>query len=239
MRALLVEDSRSLRSSIATALEATGYTVQAESDGPSGLAAAKGGGFDVLILDLMLPGLGGLEIIQALRAAGDDVPILCLTARDTLDDKVNGLRAGADDYLVKPFELRELLARVFVQCRRRRPMAVASGTEPADPGEAPGEILSYADVQLNPATGRVTRGGFELNLQAREFTLLAFFLSRPDRVSSSAQIEAHLYPDSPPNSNAVAAAICTLRRHLKTHPEATPLIQTRRGLGYVLSEMNP
>ena len=231
MRALLVEDSRSLRSSIVSALEATGYRVQAEADGQAGLEAARAGGFDVLILDLMLPGLGGLEIIEALRSEGDEVPILCLTARDTLEDKVNGLRAGADDYLVKPFELRELLARVFAQCRRGRPPA--GGAPPVPEAREP---LRYADVELDPASGRAARGGVALDLQAREFHLLAYFLARPERVLSPSQIETALYPDAPPSSNAVAAAVCTLRRHLKTCPEARPLIHTRRGLGYVLSE---
>lgn len=239
MRALLVEDSRSLRSSIVNALEATGYDVWAEADGSAGLVAAQAREYDVLILDLMLPGLGGLEIIQTLRAEGNDVPILCLTAMDTLEDKVNGLSVGADDYLVKPFEIRELLARVFAQCRRGRPGVVNGAAKPSREVAGPRELLRYVDVELDVTAGRATRAGVELNLQAREFNLLAYFLARPERVVSSVQIEAALYPDSPPSSNAVAAAICNLRRHLKIQPDAAPLILTRRGLGYVLSDTTP
>jgi len=221
MRLLLVEDSRRLRETVALALRRSGYAVDATGDGREGLAMAQDHGYDAAILDIMLPSLDGLSILKRLRGEKIETPVMFLTARDGIDDRVAGLRSGADDYLVKPFALEELLARVEVLCRRTYQKATSE--------------LSVADLRIDLATKRASRAGVPLDLTAREFALLEHLMLRAGHVVSRTQIEAHIYDDLvSPMSNVVDSAICALRKKIAVSPGATPLIYTRRGQGYVL-----
>ena len=181
---------------------------------------AKSNEYDSIVLDLMLPGMDGLSVLQRLREKENNVPVLILTARDTIDDRVRGLRQGADDYLIKPFALEELLARVHTLCRRRY------GRKNVP--------LIIGDLQIDTAARSVSRAGQILDLAPREFSLLEYLALRKGEVVTRSDIEAHLYGESSElMSNAVDSAISSLRRKLGAS-DATPLIHTRRGMGYVL-----
>jgi DNA-binding response OmpR family regulator len=222
MRLLLVEDSVRLQLSVATALRHSGYAVDTASDGEEGLWLAESNDYDLVILDLMLPKIDGLEVLRRLRAQGRDTHVLLLTARDTVSDRVTGLEAGADDYLVKPFALEELLARVQALCRR------AYGTKTA--------LLTVADLEVDTLAHRVRRAGQPVELTSREYLLLEYLARRRDQVVSRADIEAHIYDGQvDPMSNVVDSAICAVRKKICAANSA-PLIHTRRGLGYVLGE---
>ena len=224
MKILLVEDSRRLRESVAQALTNSGYVVQAEENGEEALWLAENNAYDVIVLDIMLPGLDGFQIIERLRKQGRDVPVLCLTARDTLEDRVKGLSTGADDYLVKPFELRELLARVHALCRRKY--------------GAYEKNLSVGDLVLDRDAKTVRRNNQEVVLRPREFALLEYLMLRPEQVVARREIEQQLYDDlDAPVSNAVDSAICALRRKLAVYDGAQPLIHTRRGQGYMVADL--
>lgn len=226
MRVLVVEDSERLRASLEQALRNTGYAVESAADGPTGLRLAQTHAFDVIVLDLMLPGLDGLQLLDRLRKQENDTPVLCLTARDGLDDRVKGLHTGADDYVTKPFELRELLARIHALCRRRYQQYA--------------DRLTVGDLALDRAAKTVTRGGQPVVLQAREFALLEYLMRKAGQVVSRRELEEQLYGDLElPESNAIDSAICVLRRKLAPDPAAAPLIHTRRGLGYVISADAP
>lgn len=226
MRLLLVEDSQRLRMSLEQALRNSGYTVESLADGRDALLCAQTQSFDAIVLDIMLPGLDGFQVLDRLRKKGNDTPVLCLTARDAVDDRVKGLQAGADDYLIKPFELRELLARIHALCRRR--YAQYAGK------------LAVGDLELDRKAKTVFRKGCEVILQAREFALLEYLMLRPRQVVSRREIEEHIYGDvDAPESNAVDAHICALRRKIATYRDAGSLIHTRRGLGYVVSDTAP
>jgi DNA-binding response OmpR family regulator len=221
MRILLAEDSERLRKSVAKALRASGYAVDEAGDGREGLHLAESVRYDAIVLDIMLPGLDGLAILDRLRRAGQGTPVLLLTARDTVEDRVKGLRAGADDYLTKPFALEELLARVEALCRR--------GYAERQP------VVRIGDLAVDTAARAVRRGGQALELTAREFALLEFLLRRRGEVVSRAEIEEHIYDDQAElMSNAVDSAVCALRRKLQVDPDAPPLIRTRRGQGYII-----
>jgi len=223
MRLLLVEDSQRLRQSLEQAFSNTGYTVESREDGLEGLRAALDQPFDVIVLDLMLPGLDGFQFLERLRGRGDQTPVLCLTARDALDDRVKGLQSGADDYLVKPFELRELLARVHALCRRRYHQYAST--------------LTVGDLELNRERKTVVRRGQPLDLQKREYAILEHLMLRVGQVVARQEIEQQIYHElDSPVSNAVDSAICALRRKLDCYADAPPLIHTRRGHGYVLSD---
>ena len=222
MKLLLVEDALPLQRAVAKGLRKAGYAVDVSADGAEGLWFAENNDYDVLILDLMLPGLDGLAVLQRLRAAGRSTHILVLTAKDTVEDRVRGLQAGADDYLVKPFAFEELLARVQALCRR------AYGQKRA--------VLAVGDLEIDPGRKTVQRGGQPVPLKPREFALLEYLALRRGEVVSRREIEAHLYPDSvDPMSNVVDSAICGLRKKL-ARPGASALIHTRHGLGYLLAE---
>jgi DNA-binding response OmpR family regulator len=218
MRVLLVEDSSIIRRSVSKALRHAGFAVDVAPDGEEGLAAAELNEYDCLILDIMLPKIDGLTVLQRLRAAGSKTHVLLLTARDTVQDRVTGLTQGADDYLVKPFALAELLARVEALCRR------AYGEKSAS--------LHVGPLRLDLAARRVHRDDAELELTAREWRLLEYLALRRGEVVPRTEIEAHIYDDLvEPMSNVVDTAVYSLRR--KIGPE---LIKTRRGLGYVLGD---
>jgi DNA-binding response OmpR family regulator len=226
MRLLLVEDSARLQRSLVAALRRSGYAVDAAADGEEGLWLAENHDYDAVILDLMLPKRDGLDVLRTLRARGKLTHILLLTARDTVADRVSGLEAGADDYLVKPFALEELLARVAALCRR------AYGSKQSQ--------LQVADLVVDCGARRATRGGQPLDLTAREYLLLEYLARRGGEVASRTEIEAHIYDDQvDPVSNVVDSAISSLRRKLAVTADAAPLIHTRRGLGYVLAATDP
>jgi heavy metal response regulator len=222
MRILVVEDEKKVASFIQRGLEAEHYTVDVASDGDTGLALALEGHYDLLILDLMLPGRDGAAVLRELRARRYTLPILLLTARATVVDKVRGLDLGADDYLTKPFEFAELLARVRALLRRG--------------AAAPAPRLALADLTLDPATHEVARGGRRIELTAREFALLEFFLRNPGRVLSRALIAQHVWGVSFDTfTNVIDVYVNYLRRKIDADFEPK-LLQTVRGAGYVLKE---
>lgn len=223
MRVLVVEDSERLRRLVETSLKRTGYVVDKTGDGEEGLWLARNNEYDVIVLDIMLPGLDGLSILKKLRESGDSTHVLMLTARDQIEDRVNGLKTGADDYLVKPFALEELLARVDALCRR------SYGRK--------NPLVSIGDLVIDRTRRTVERGGDVVELTPREFRLLEFLAMREGEVVSRGEIEEHLYDfGSDLLSNAVDSAICSLRKKL-TPDGATPLIHTRRGHGYVMEHV--
>jgi len=214
VRLLLIEDDRMIGDAICAGLRAQGFTVDWVRTASAGAHAQRTEAFDLLLLDLGLPGGDGLELLRSLRRAGDTVPVLIITARDALEDRVRGLDAGADDYLVKPFELQELAARVRAVLRRK--------------GGRAGPKIQHLDVELDPAAHRVTKGGKEVALSPREFAVLELLLERPGAVLSRAQIEQRLYGwEEEVGSNAVEVHIHTLRRKL-----GADFIRTVRGVGY-------
>jgi heavy metal response regulator len=220
MRILVVEDERKVASFIQRGLEAEHYTVDVAYDGDTGLARALEGHHDLLILDLMLPGRDGAAVLGELRAHQHKLPILLLTARAAVTDKVRGLDLGADDYLTKPFEFDELLARVRALLRR--------GTA------APAPSLALADLTLDPAKRQVTRAGRPIELTAREFALLDFFLRNPGRVLSRAIIAQHVWGVSFDTfTNVIDVYVNYLRRKIDADFEPK-LLHTVRGAGYVL-----
>ena len=227
-RVLVVDDDRAVRESLRRSLEFNGYTVSLAGDGAEALAAIASAAPDALVIDVMMPRLDGIEATRALRAAGNDLPILVLTARDSVGDRVDGLDAGADDYLTKPFALEELLARLRALLRR----AHHSGDEQ----DLDSELLTYSDLSLNPATREVRRGGRQIDLTRTEFTLLEMFLSRPRRVLDRSFILEEVWGyDFPTTANSLEVYVGYLRR--KTEAEGEPrLIHTVRGVGYVLKE---
>jgi DNA-binding response OmpR family regulator len=223
MRVLLVEDSERLRTTLAKALTRLGHGVDEAEDGETARAYARTTGYDAVVLDLMLPGVSGLEVLEGWRRAGNDTPVIILTAVNAVEDRVRGLALGADDYLAKPFALEELLARLEAVVRRRH-------------GQAASEV-AVGPLRIDLARRAVTREGQALELTAREYCLLECLARRPGQVLSREQIEGHLYGEgSSPLSNAVDAAVYSLRRKLSP-PGTPPLLHTRRGLGYVLEAL--
>jgi DNA-binding response OmpR family regulator len=225
MRVLFVEDSVRLQQSVGASLRRSGYAVDVVGDGEEGLWHALSNDYDALVLDLMLPKIDGLEVLRQLRAAKRLTPVLLLTARDTVEDRVRGLNQGADDYLVKPFALEELLARVQALCRRKYQRMESQ--------------ITVDDLTIDPVAKRVERAGRVVELTSREFALLEYLASRRGAVVSRAEIEEHIYDGMiDPMSNVVDSAICIVRRKLAA-PNSRPLIHTRRGQGYVMEAGEP
>ena len=222
-RVLVVDDDKAVRESLRRSLEYNGYDVVLASDGAEALASIGTARPDVVVMDVMMPRLGGLETTRALRAAGHDLPVLVLTARDAVGDRVEGLDAGADDYLTKPFALAELLARLRALLRRVTP---AEGDE----------VLSFADLTMDTASREVHRGQRAIELTRTEFTLLEMFLRRPRRVLERSFILEEVWGyDFPTTANSLEVYVGYLRR--KTEAEGEPrLLHTVRGVGYVLKE---
>lgn len=225
MRILLVDDEVEMADPLSRILVREGYEVDIAYDGDHGGQLAQQTHYDLLILDWMLPHQSGLQICQQLRSQGNATPVLFLTAKDTVDDRVLGLDAGADDYLVKPFELRELLARV--RALLRRPVALDSTLESAP------LCLQVGDLELDPDNQLAYRQGREIELSEKESQLLAYLMRHPNQLLSHDQIHQHLWGDSTekPTSNALAAQIRLLRRKIETDGEP-PLINTVYGKGY-------
>ena len=222
---LVVDDDKAVRESLRRSLEFNGYAVSLAADGAEALAGIGRIAPDVVVMDVMMPRLDGIEATKSLRKAGNDVPILVLTARDAVGDRVEGLDAGADDYLTKPFALQELLARLRALLRR---------VVPSDGDDA--EVLSFADLSMDLATREVHRGQRGMELTRTEFTLLEMFLRRPRRVLERSFILEEVWGyDFPTTANSLEVYVGYLRR--KTEAEGEPrLIHTVRGVGYVLKE---
>ena len=211
MRLLLVDDEVELTQPLQRLLTNQGYTVDVANSGDRGLSLALEGEYDLLILDWMMPGRSGVEICQYLRKQGDSTPVLLLTAKDTLDDRVEGLDRGADDYLVKPFELRELLARVRALLRRS-PLAVT-----AQPDEVKSNRLQFADLELDLDNQVAYRAGQIIPLSDKEHQLLEYFMRHPNQLLTHEQIYHHLWPsEDAPASNALVAQVKLLRRKIDT-----------------------
>jgi len=224
MRILVVEDERKVASFIQRGLEAEAHQVDVAHDGETGLTRALDGQYDLLVLDVMLPGRDGLSVLRELRARRRQLPVLLLTARAGVTDKVAGLDGGADDYLTKPFEVAELLARVRALLRRGTP--------------APA-VLAVADLRLDPSTRTVTRAGRPIELTAREYALLEYFLRNAGRVLSRALIAQHVWGVSFDTfTNVIDVYVNYLRRKIDADFEPR-LIHTVRGAGYVLRGPEP
>ena len=223
MSLLLVEDDERVRRFLVRGLEAEGYSVAVACDGPEGFAKARSEIFDTLILDIMLPGFSGRELCHRLRGAGVGTPILMLTALDATEDKVEGLRGGADDYLTKPFDFDELLARIEALIRRGR----GAATEPP-------QVLQAGEVTLDRQAVTVQRSGESVDLTIKEFQLLEFLMASPGRAMSRTRILNKVWGyDSDPLTNVVDVYVRRLRTKLNWDPE-TGLIRTLRGYGYKL-----
>ena len=224
-KVLVVEDDRAVRESLRRSLAFNGYDVMLAEDGAAALAGIAQADPDVVIMDVMMPRLDGIETTRALRSVGNDVPILVLTARDAVGDRVEGLDAGADDYLTKPFALDELLARLRALLRRRTP---AEGLDD--------EVLAFADLSMDLATREVRRGERRMELTRTEFSLLELFLRRPRRVLERAFILEEVWGfDFPTTANSLEVYVGYLRRKTEAEGEAR-LLHTVRGVGYVLRE---
>ena len=228
MRILLVDDEVELTDPLSRVLAREGYEVDVAYDGEEGSHLAAKESYDLLILDWMLPRKPGLEICQQLRRSGKTTPVLFLTAKDTVDDRVQGLDAGADDYLVKPFELRELLARVRALLRRSS----------AEISSATTQRLQVADLELDCENRLAYRQGRAIELSEKESQLLEYFMRHTGQVLTHTQIHQHLWKDGEqPSSNVLAALIRLLRRKIEAAGE-TPLVHTVYGKGYRFGESN-
>ncbi|AJF66392.1 response regulator transcription factor [Streptomyces vietnamensis] len=227
-RILIVDDEPAVREALRRSLAFEGYETRDAVDGLDALAAMESYAPDLVVLDVQMPRMDGLTAARRIRAAGSTVPILMLTARDTVGDRVTGLDAGADDYLVKPFELDELFARIRALLRRSS-YASASAAAPAED-----DVLSFEDLRMNLATREVTRGGRTVELTRTEFTLLEMFLAHPRQVLTREQILKAVWGfDFEPSSNSLDVYVMYLRR--KTEAGGEPrLVHTVRGVGYAL-----
>ncbi len=222
-RLLIVEDDTETRDFVAKGFAEEGFAVETAADGREGLYLATDGSFDAIVLDRMLPGLDGLALIKSVRAAGMRTPVLMLTAMSAVDERVKGLRAGADDYLVKPFSFQELHARIEALLRR-----------PQEAEET--ALLACRDLEMDLLRRRVTRAGREITLTPREFQILEYFLRRKNRVISRTMLLEGVWDyHFDPNTNIVDVHISKLRRQIGDTGEA-PLIETVRGAGYMMSD---
>jgi two-component system alkaline phosphatase synthesis response regulator PhoP len=220
-RILLVEDDRGLRLTLTHRLAAEGYEVQTAADGDEGLRKASSGAYDLVLLDVMLPGRSGFEVCRELRRTGSEVPVLMLTARGQVDDKVTGLKLGADDYLTKPFEMAELLARVEARLRRSRP------------GDAREAQYRFGDVVVDVRGTEVTRAGVKVEMSAKEFRLLLYFVEHPGETLSREELLGRVWGyDSTPTTRTVDMHVAWLRRKLEPNSAEPQFIHTVRGLGY-------
>lgn len=221
MRILVVEDEPSIADFVRQGLSEAGHAVDFARDGEEGLAYALAADYDALVLDIMLPRMDGLALLRELRRRGDKTPTLMLTARDAVDDRVQGLDAGADDYLIKPFAFPELLARVRALLRR--------------PPLQMGTVLSVGDLEMDTATRQVRRGNRLIELSPREFAVLEYLMRHPNQVLTRTQIGEHVWNfDFFHESNVVDVYIGYLRRKIDTGSEQR-LIHTVRGVGYRIS----
>src|SRR3954470_5786341 len=221
IRVLVIEDDEEIADFIVRGLREEGYTVERAANGDDGGHALSHGAWDLVLLDWWLPGADGLTLLRRFRQAGHEAPVLFLTARDAVSDRVRGLDGGADDYLCKPFDYEELLARVRALSRRQ--------------GQATSNVLAHADVRVDLATHRVERAGHRLDLTAKEHALLVFFLRHPGEVLSRTRIYEHVWDERYDGLfNTLEFHVMELRRKLEAH--GPRLIQTVRGRGYLFGE---
>ncbi|MFB9565925.1 response regulator transcription factor [Saccharopolyspora hordei] len=231
MRILVVDDDRAVRESLRRSLQFNGYQVELAADGQQALDQLAANRPDAMVLDVMMPRLDGLEVARRLRSTGDDLPILVLTARDAVSDRVAGLDAGADDYLPKPFALEELLARLRALLRRAGPSDTGQDEHPA--------ALRFADLELDPGTREVRRGDRPISLTRTEFALLELLMAHPKQVLTRSRLLEDVWGyDFPTSGNALEVYIGYLRRKTEADGESR-LIHTVRGVGYVLRETPP
>ncbi|MCL2869647.1 response regulator transcription factor [Candidatus Saccharibacteria bacterium] len=223
MKVLLVEDEPKIAGAIARGLKQERFVVETHDNGDDGLAAALGDEYDVIILDRMLPGLEGVKITKQLRAAGIHTPIIILTAKGNVNNRIEGLNAGADDYLVKPFSFEELLARIRALLRR--------------PTDTTDNILQVSDLALDTVNFTVHRGKKRIKLTSTEFALLEYLMRNQDHTISKDKIIGHVWDfDSDILPNTVEAYIGSLRRKIDKPFKSRPLIHTLRGFGYKIGE---
>ena len=222
MNILLIEDNRDLALNLFDYFEAKGHTMDLAADGVSGLHLAASNQYDVIVLDLMLPGIDGFTLCRRLREAGRQTPVLMLTARDSLDDKIAGLEAGADDYVVKPFALREVEARLQALVRRAQVRVGPS-------------VLRVGDLSFDPSTLKVTRGERTIELPPIPLKLLDLLMRSAPRVLPREELERGIWGDSPPDSDALRAHLHILRNAVDKGADR-PLIKTLRGIGYQISD---
>ncbi|NBE50327.1 response regulator transcription factor [Streptomyces boluensis] len=229
-RILIVDDEPAVREALQRSLAFEGYATDVAADGLEAVEKAASGDPDLIVLDIQMPRMDGLTAARRLRATGSTTPILMLTARDTVGDRVTGLDAGADDYLVKPFELDELFARIRALLRRSSYAAALLGEQ----GGADTDVLEFGDLRMNLATREVARGGRRVELTRTEFTLLELFLAHPRQVLTREQILKAVWGFAfEPSSNSLDVYVMYLRR--KTEAGGEPrLVHTVRGVGYVL-----
>ncbi|RCK68488.1 MULTISPECIES: response regulator transcription factor [Desertihabitans] len=231
MHILVVDDDQAVRDSLARSLQYSGYEVSTATDGVEALARLSAVRPDAVVMDVMMPRLDGLETTRMLRSTGNDVPILVLTARDAVGDRVDGLDAGGDDYMAKPFSLDELLARLRALVRR-----AGTVTESTDPTA---HNLTFSDLSLNTQTREVLRGSRSISLTRTEFALLQAFMENPRRVLERSWLLNEVWGfDFPTTANSLEVYIGYLRRKSEAEGE-TRLIHTVRGVGYVLRETPP
>lgn len=222
-RILVVDDDRAVRESLRRALELEDFDVEVAADGMDAIAEVQRRVPELVVLDVMMPGVDGLGVVRRLRQDGVDVPVLLLTARDAVPDRVAGLDVGADDYLVKPFALEELLARIRALLRRQ-----------GDDGGPAADVLAFGDLRLDTASMRAWRGDRELELTRTEYDLLALFLANPDRVLTRDVLHDRVWGyDAGTSSNTLEVYVGYLRRKLEVDGEPR-LVHTVRGVGYVL-----
>jgi len=218
MRVLLIEDSRRLQESIAEGLRRSGYAVDVTGDGRQGLIHAQTTEYDAIVLDLMLPGMDGLSVLETLRRKGRQTPVLILSAKDTVSDRVQGLRGGADDYLVKPFAFDELLARIQALTRRNQ--------------DQRNPRIMIDDVMIDTVSKRVMRDGAVIDLTRREYAVLEYLALHRGRPIPRLELEEHIYDErTRVLSNVIDSTVCSLRAKLDTAGHGS-LIRTRRGIGY-------
>lgn len=221
MRLLIVEDDKKIASFIVKGFKESGFAVDHCADGEEGLTMAMGNEYDAAIVDIMLPGLNGLALVEELRKQRSTVPVLILSAKASVDDRVKGLQTGGDDYLVKPFAFTELLARVQALVRR--------GSQASEPTS-----LRVGDLTLDLLSRKITRAGKKIELQAREFALLEYLMRNPGRVVTKTMILGHVWDYSfDPQTNVVDVLVCRVRNKIDKDFEGK-LIRTVRGMGYVL-----
>ena len=223
MRILLIEDDARTAGFVAKGLRQAGFAVDHAADGEDGLHRSLSESYDVAVVDIMLPKLDGLTLIDRLRTRGVTTPVIVLSAKSSVDDRVNGLRAGGDDYLVKPFAFSELLARIQALLRRGRP-----ASEPTS--------LTVGELSMDLLRRKVSRAGKQIDLQPLEFALLEYLMRNADKVVSKTMIMEHVWDyNFDPQTNVVEACICRLREKVD-RPFEPRLIRTVRGVGYVLEE---
>lgn len=225
MRILVVEDERKIAGFIRQGLEEHGFDVDASGNGNEAYALATSRPYDVIVLDIMLPGRDGLSILRGLREKKNAVPVILLTARTELNERLDGLNLGADDYMTKPFYVEELVARIHAVCRRTK--------------DEPASLLQVGDLSVNLMTRQVRRGDREIELTAREFSLLERLMRNPGRVFTRTQLLEHVWGyDFDPETNLVDVNIRRLRKKIEDESEH-PLIETVRGVGYKIRKAEP